>query len=204
MNSKDLAPSTSARERGSIRRIVTATRERALLIDGLEQRVRRISQCLYDTSVSDEVLEREVTPFLAEDVTFTDPWQSGAGRDTYRRGASVFHLMFKFDFEVFQVNVQLDEAGRGGRAIIDGVMNLRQFDWLYVFPLRTILVYEFRLLDPPKGEVTFEIHAHEEMWSVGDLIAGVPGLGWFYKAIFRKAFSRGFLGAGALVRRLKR
>ena len=32
---------------------------------------------------------------------------------------------------------------------------------------------------------------------------GVPA-GWFYSRVFRKAFSRGFLAAGALARRLKR
>lgn len=174
------------------------------LIEQLEQRVRRISQLLYDTSISEEVLDQEVIPWLAEDVTFTDPWQQGAGRDTYRRGAAVFHQLLRFDFEVFQLNVQLDEEARTGRAIVDGVMNLRQFSWLYVFPLRTILVYEFSLLDQPIGEVTFLIRTHEEMWSVGDMIEALPGVGWFYGKVFRKAFRHGFLGAGALFRRLKR
>lgn len=164
----------------------------------------RISQSLYDTSVSEQVLEEEVLPWLAEDIQFTDPWQHGEGLALYRKGAAAFHAMFKFDFDVYQLNVQLNANARTGRVIVDGVMNLRQFSWLYTFPLRTILVYDFTLLDPPRGQVTFLIHNHEEMWSVGDMIEAVPALGWFYKRVFRTAFSKGFIAAGTWVRRLRR
>ena len=126
------------------------------------------------------------------------------GVELYRRGAAAFHTMFKFDFDVFQLNVQLDAHARTGRGIVDGVMNLRQFSWLYTYPLRTILVYDFTLLDVPRGDVRFLIHHHEEMWSLGDMIEAVPGVGWFYGKVFRRAFSKGFLAAGAVARRLRR
>jgi hypothetical protein len=179
--------------------------ERAL-IQQLEERFRRMTQLLYDTSVPARVLDEEVLPFLSEDVSFTDPWQRGAGRETYRRGAAGFHCMFSFDFDIFQLNVQLDEGQKKGRAIVDGVMNLKQFSWLYTYPLRTILVYDFTLVrsTAPGGDVIPLVYAHEEMWSLGDMIAAVPGVGWVYKNLFRKAFSYGFLGASALCRRIRR
>ncbi|WNG50614.1 hypothetical protein F0U60_45680 [Archangium minus] len=175
------------------------------LIQSLEERFRRITELLYDTRVPADVLDEEVLPFLAEDVSFTDPWQRGAGRETYRRGAAGFHCMFSFDFDITQLNVQLEEGGLKGRAIVDGVMNLKQFSWLYTYPLRTILVYDFTLLAPtsPGGDFKPLIHAHEEMWSFGDMIAAVPGVGWVYKNLFRRGFSYGFLAASALCRRVK-
>lgn len=172
------------------------------MIEELESRLWRISQSLYDTRVSEEQLEEEVLPWLAADVRFTDPWQQGQGIEVYRKGAAAFHSMFKFDFDVFQLNVQLNEHARTGRGIVDGVMNLRQVSWLYTYPLRTILVYDFTLLDENRGDVRFQIHKHEEMWSLGDMIEAVPGVGWLYGKVFRRAFSRGFLAAGALVRHL--
>jgi hypothetical protein len=177
---------------------------RQVAIKELENRIRRISQTLYDTRISEQVIEEQVLPWLTEDVTFTDPWQHGKGLDVYRRGAAAFHCMLRFNFDVFQVNVQLDEPSGKGRAIVDGVMHLRQLEWLYTYPLRTILVYRFNLLSKPRGEVQFLIHEHEEMWSLGDMIEAVPGFGWFYKHVFRKGFSYGFLAAGALCRQLKR
>ncbi|ADO67991.1 hypothetical protein [Stigmatella aurantiaca] len=173
------------------------------LIHRLEERFRRVTEVLYDTSVPADVLDEEVLPYLAEDIVFTDPWQRGAGIEDYRLGAVGFHLMFSFDFEVYQLNVQLEENQKKGRAIVDGVMNLKQFSWLYTYPLRTILVYDFTLDAPAKGgRPQPRIHAHEEMWSFGDMIAAVPVAGWFYKNIFRKGFSHGFLAASALSRKL--
>jgi hypothetical protein len=174
------------------------------VIEELESRLWRISQSLYDTSVDEHVLEEEVLPWLADDISFTDPWQHGKGIDLYRKGAAAFHSMFKFDFDVFQLNVQLNSHARTGRGIVDGVMNLRQLSWLYTYPLRTILVYDFTLLDVPRGEVRFLIHHHEEMWSLGDMIEAVPGVGWLYGNVFRKAFSKGFLAAGSVVRKLRK
>ncbi|SEK97409.1 hypothetical protein SAMN05444354_103217 [Stigmatella aurantiaca] len=173
------------------------------LIPQLEERFRRITQVLYDTRQPARVLDAKVLPYLAEDVVFTDPWQRGAGIEDYRLGAVGFHLMFSFDFDVFQLNVQLEEGGQKGRALVDGIMNLKQFRWLYTYPLRTILVYDFTLAPPGKdGTVQPRIHAHEEMWSFGDMIAAVPVAGWFYKNVFRKGFSHGFLAASALSRKL--
>ena len=53
-----------------------------------------------------------------------------------------------------------------GRCIVDGIMNLQQFSWIYTYPLRSIFVYEFRLLSPNTDEPQFEIFRHEEMWFV--------------------------------------
>jgi hypothetical protein len=168
------------------------------LIPALEDRFRRISLALYDTSVPADILDREVLPYLADDVRFTDPWQQGAGRETYRKGAAGFHCMFRFDFDIFQLNVQLDEQAKKGRAIVDGVMNLKQLSPLVTYPLRTILVYEFTGLEP----AAVQIHEHIEMWSFGDMIEAVPLAKTPYK-LFRNAFSKGFVAASALCRRLK-
>jgi hypothetical protein len=178
--------------------------ERAL-IQGLEERFRRITELLYDTRVPAQVLDEEVLPFMAEDVRFIDPWQQGEGLETYRRGAAGFHCMFHFDFDIRQLNIQLEPGHQKGRAIVDGVMNLKQLEWLYTYPLRTILVYDFTLAssDASAGEVRPLIHTHEEMWSLGDMIEAVPLVGRFYKNVFRKGFSHGFLVASALCRRVR-
>jgi hypothetical protein len=160
----------------------------------LQEQFRQLSTFLYDTSVSAEVLEREVMPFIADDVVFVDPWQQGGGRDHYRLGLAGFHRMLKFDLDLFQVNVTLDEGAGKGRAIVDGVMNLRLLEPLLTYPLRTILVYDFTLTEAGG----FLIHRHEEMWSLGDMIEAVPLFGWFYKNVFRKGFSKGFLLASRL------
>ncbi|MCY1081877.1 hypothetical protein [Archangium lansingense] len=173
------------------------------LIRRLEQRFRRMTELLYDTRVPPQVLEEEILPFIGENITFKDPWQQGTGRETYRRGAAGFHCMFSFDFDIFQANVQLEEGHRGGRAIVDGVMNLKQFSWLYTYPLRTILVYDFTLVGATAGELKPVVHVHEEMWSLADMIAAVPGVGRFYTNVFRKGFSQGFLAASALCRRVR-
>ncbi|PTL75596.1 hypothetical protein [Vitiosangium sp. GDMCC 1.1324] len=184
--------------------------ERALigeqtLIEQLEERFRRITELLYDTRVPSQLLDEEVLPFLAEDVRFIDPWQSGGGRETYRRGAAGFHCMFSFDFDIFQLNVQMEEGNPRGRAIVDGVMNLKQLSWLYTYPLRTILVYDFTLASPSAsgGDVRPLIHTHEEMWSLGDMLEAIPLLGRLYARVFRRAFSYGFLAASSVCRRVR-
>lgn len=167
------------------------------LLRELERRFRALTELLYDTSVSAERLDTEVLPYIAQDVTFKDPWQSAGGREAYRLGMKGFHAMFRFRFEFRQVNVQLNARGDGGRAIVDGVMQLEQLRWLYVFPLRTLLVYDFVLpkgLQPPARPL---ITTHEEMWSFGDMIEAVPLVSRFYD-VFRPAFSRGFLAASRL------
>ena len=168
------------------------------LIRKLEERFRKVSELLYDTRVPADVLKQEIMPFVGEDIVFVDPWQTGGGREVYERGAAGFHCMLRFDFDITQINVQLDEDRHKGRVIVDGVMNLKQFAWLYTYPLRTILVYDFTLeASSGDGEPTPIIHKHEEMWSLGDMIEAVPGAGWVYANLFRPAFSRGFLAASA-------
>jgi hypothetical protein len=173
--------------------------ERARLIQQLEDRFRRLTLVLYDTSVGPADLDQEIAPFLADDVRFKDPWQGEAGRERYRLGAAGFHAMFRFHFELYQLHVHLDEDGRHGRALADGVMHLRPVRLLPSYPLRTILAYRFEVTGPEAaGGPGFLIHHHEEMWSLGDMIEAVPGLGWLYDRVFRPAFSRGFLAASAL------
>jgi hypothetical protein len=113
--------------------------------------------------------------------------------------------MFRFDFEFFQVNVQLNAEGTGGRAIVDGIMHLKQLSWLLTYPLRTILVYDFALPEraSPTAPLAPRIQRHEEMWSLGDMLAAVPLVGPFYRDRFRRAFSRGFLVASRLACRLR-
>lgn len=41
------------------------------------------------------------------------------------------------------------------------------------------------------------------MWSLGDMLAAVPGLGTIYGQIFRRGFSYAFLGASYLSARWK-
>lgn len=164
----------------------------------LEAHFARISRLLYDTRVGPDVLDREVMPSIADDVTFTDPWQSDSGRAAYRLGLDGFHRLFRFHFEAAQVSVQLDPDARSGRAMVDGVMQLEALAPLYTFPLRTMLVYRFSL----DADGAPKIHAHEEHWSVGDLIAALPLVGRLYASGFRRLFARGFLGVSGLARRL--
>lgn len=173
--------------------------DRASLIRAIEDRFRRITLLLYDTSVSPVDLDAEVAPYLAEDVRFKDPWQGGAGREKYRLGAAGFHCMFRFQFEVYQLQVHLEPDGKRGRALVDGVMHLRPIRALPSYPLRTFLAYRFEVTDADaKDGPRFLIHDHDEMWSLGDMIQAIPAVGWFYEHVFRRAFSRGFLAASYL------
>lgn len=163
---------------------------------------RRLSERLYDTGVPMPVLDDEVTPYLDPNVTFTDPWQRGAGIDHYRLGLAGFHSMFHFTLEIKQVGVTVDTERANGRAIVDAVMHLRPVAFLPSYPLRTILTFTF-LLAPGDGAHPFRITAHEEMWSVGDMVAAVPGLRTLYGKLFRRGFSYAFLGASYLSARRK-
>jgi len=162
----------------------------------LERLFERVTLLLYDTRVPMAELEAEVVPYLASEVTFTDPWQSGGGLASYRLGLEGFHRMFRFHFEVLQVGVRLSPTG-AGRAIVDGVMQLEQLAPLLTYPLRTICTYAFTLGESGRPL----IHAHEEMWSLGDMLAAVPGLGRLYARGFRPLFCRGFLAASRLASR---
>lgn len=167
-------------------------------IKALEARFKEVSLLLYDTSVRPERLEREVMPYIADDVLFVDPWQSEGGRQRYRVGLAGFHAMFRFHLSIRQVNVTLNEAEDGGSALVDGVMHLRQFAPLLTYPLRTILRYDFTL-DGDEPRIFF----HEEMWSFGDMIEAVPWLGSWYRRVFRPGFSQGFLVASKFAARLR-
>jgi hypothetical protein len=148
-----------------------------LSVRELEERFRTLSQLMYTTSVPLSTLETEVIPYLAPNITFTDPWLRARGFGKYRTGLRGFHCIIHFDFDVFQLNVQLNEQRDGGRAIVDGIMNLRQLGF-YSYPLRTILVYDFVMTD---GGESFQIVNHEEMWSFADMIQNAPLVGRLYE-----------------------
>lgn len=155
---------------------------RRLLIEKLSTRLTDITKTLYDTDVTPESMH-ELHHHFADDIFFKDPWQHGGGKDRYVLGLRGFHSMLNFDFTDFQAGVTLEEKKRGknyieGKAIIDGIMNLRQFSWIYTYPLRTIIVYKFRLFvdnnfgnvsNTKPEDINFEIYFHEEMWSFGGI-----------------------------------
>lgn len=177
------------------------TTHRAELIDRLETTFRRLSTILYDTKVTPAQVDAEIRPYLHERITFVDPWQTETGIEKYRLGLAGFHSMFKFDLELSQVSVALDQTASTGRCIADGVMYLRQLEPLHTYPLRTLLTYTFDLVAPEP--LDFKIVHHEEMWSFADMIAAVPMLGGAYSKLFRPAFARGFLVASWVSARLK-
>jgi len=178
--------------------------QREALIRELEARFHHLTDLLYDTRVPPQRLDDEVLPFLAEEVTFKDPWQSASGRDRYTVGMKGFHAMFDFRFEFHQVGVSLHAPGTGGRALVDGVMHLRRSSRVFTYPLRTILRYDFTLSSPAAvAGPGLRITAHEEMWSLGDMIEPLPLIGRIYSGTFRPAFARGFLVASRLASRWK-
>ncbi|MDP1829538.1 MAG: hypothetical protein Q8L48_40095 [Archangium sp.] len=175
------------------------------LIAQLESHFRRITHALYDTDVPAPEVDAQVRPWLDEQVSFVDPWQHGVGREKYRLGLAGFHTMLKFHLELAQLNITYEPTTRSGRAIVDGIMHLKLLEPLHVYPLRTILVFDFVVTDEGGDgrEVKFLIRAHEEMWSFADMIAAVPGVGFLYRKVFRKAFAWGFLGASWLTARAR-
>jgi len=171
-------------------------------IKHLEKQFRNINQLLYTTSVPCKDLEEKVMPYIADDVVFKDPWQEGGNKQMYSIGMKGFHNLMRFTFDINQIGIQLngdEDDATGGKCIVDGIMNLKQFDFIYTFPLRTIVVYDFRLI-PGAGESMpfFEIFRQEEMWSYTELIDGIPGVGWVYKNLFRPAFGHLFVGVSYL------
>jgi hypothetical protein len=156
-----------------------------LSVKELEDRFREITCLLYNTSVKLKDLENGVWKYLDKDIVFKDPWQTTKGIKMYKNGAKGFHCAIWFTFHIFQINIQMDrnDSNNKGRCIVDGVMNLQQLKMLlrgYEYPLRTILVYDFKLVEAGKH---FLITFHEEMWSFGDMIENLPlGLGRCYDA----------------------
>jgi len=178
--------------------------QRQALIGEVEARFHHLTDLLYDTRVPPQRLEDEVLPHLAEEVTFKDPWQVAAGRDRYAVGMKGFHAMFDFRFEFHQVCVSLDEEASSGRALVDGVMHLRPSSRTFTYPLRTILRYDFTLVSSAQATgPRLRITAHEEMWSLGDMLEALPLVGRIYAGAFRPAFARGFLVASRLASRWK-
>ncbi len=169
--------------------------ERTHVAATLEKQFRRLSELLYDTRVDPKLADAAVTPLLAENVRFTDPWQTASGRKKYRIGIAGFHAMFRFHLDIAQLNVHIAEDNTTARVLVDGVMQLQPLGPWYTYPLRTILVYDLTLTDNGTADPTVHIVAHEEMWSLAEMIANVPLSGAFYTRVFRPAFSRGFLVA---------
>jgi hypothetical protein len=58
----------------------------AKLISQLERQFHTITQLLYTTSVPSALLERQVLPYIANDIVFKDPWQEGGSKQLYRIG----------------------------------------------------------------------------------------------------------------------
>jgi hypothetical protein len=157
--------------------IVNASRPNVpLTVENLHERFTHITRILYDTSVPMDVVERDIFPYIASNVRFFDPLVDVTGSRIFRMGRRGFYCTFKFDFDIAQVGIQLNERGDGGRAMVDGIMNLKSLV-VYTYPLRTVLVYDFTLTDDGRG---LSITRIEEMWSFGDLFANLPLVGRVY------------------------
>lgn len=150
-----------------------------LSVEDFEKSFHRITQLLYDTSVRLKDLE-ELRPFIHEDVTFEDAWQRIWGSKRFWIQLRGFHCAIYFDFTVLQLNVTLDRRRNEGRCIVDGYMNLKQLQ-VYTYPLRTILIYKFRLTDDGKNFIITDL---EELWAFDDMLQHLPIVGRFYE-IFR-------------------
>lgn len=158
-------------------------------VAALERRFTELTLLMYDTRVPLDVLEARVLPVMARDVEFVDPWVHTRGLPIFAAGLRGFHCVIRFDFTIFQLHVQLDPQGRGGRVLVDGVMHLRQLV-VYTYPLRTQLVYQFEWSEGGEG---FLVTRQEEMWSLGDLLANLPAIGRLYE-LGRRGWGR-FFGA---------
>jgi len=154
------------------------TNEKMLGVREIEDRFTQLTLLMYDTSVPRRVLEEQVYPHLGPTIEFVDPWILARGRRKFITGLRGFHCAIRFTFDIFQINVQMNEQGNGGRVLVDGVMNLNQLV-IYTYPLRTILAYDFTMT---KGGESFQITRLEEMWSYADMIQNVPLLGKLYNA----------------------
>jgi hypothetical protein len=166
--------------------------KRAQVIEELEKKFKTIFNVSYNTNVPIPVMEKEMLPYLHEDIGFKDAWQEGRGIKGYVDGMHGFHSMFTFESEIYQVSVALDKDGKSGRAIVDGVMNIKPLKWFWVYALRVIIVYHFDVISIDNKEIKFVIRDHEEMWSFGDMIRSVPVIGYLYSFWFRRLFAYGF------------
>jgi hypothetical protein len=156
----------------------------------LEERLRTIVGLMYDTRVPLDVLDEKVCPYLAPGVGFVDPWIRARGFQRFRAGLRGFHCAFRFELDVHQLAAQVSPDGRRGRALVEGMMNLRSVPGL-VYPLRTILVLEFDVGADGEPRLT----DLEEMWSLADMIRHLPGgIGRLYQDVFRVWSGRFFSG----------
>jgi hypothetical protein len=57
-----------------------------VFMNQLKEKFTTINDLLYNTSVSADVIEQKVMPYMAEDVVFKDPWQEGGPKEMYRLG----------------------------------------------------------------------------------------------------------------------
>ncbi|XXX74234.1 hypothetical protein WMF30_41980 [Sorangium sp. So ce134] len=163
----------------------------------LEDRFRRLSLLMYDTSVSIATLEKEVYPYLAPGIEFVNPWRRVRGVETYQVDLSGARGGPRFDLNVSQLSVRLCEPSDAGRALVDGILYLRLFPRC-AYPVRMILTYEFDMID---GGESFRITRHEEIWRIGDILRNAPLIGRSYD-VFRSCSGYLFTGAVLLSRAL--
>lgn len=171
-------------------------------VAALERRFVELTTLMYDTRVPLDVLERRVLPVMDRDVEFVDPWVHTRGLGIFRAGLRGFHCVIRFEFAIHQLHVRLDPRGGGGRALVDGVMHLRQLGF-YTYPLRTLLVFEFSWAETEEGFVVTRV---EEMWSLGDLFANLPVIGRIYdvgRRAWGRLFGALFAASCAIVTRLR-
>ena len=64
----------------------------AKFISQLERQFTTITQLLYTTSVPGPLLDRQVLPYIANDIVFKDPWQEGGSKQLYRIGMKGIQL----------------------------------------------------------------------------------------------------------------
>ncbi len=76
--------------------------------------------------------------------------------------------MCHFTFDILQIGVKLNKDGLTGRCMVDGVMLIQLLSCIsFIYPLRSIIVYDFRLLhNNSEDEPQFEIFHQQEMWFV--------------------------------------
>lgn len=163
----------------------------------LEDRFRRLSLLIYDTSVPVATLEKEVYPYLAPGIEFVNPWRRVRGVETYQVDLSGARGGARFDLDISQLSVRLCERRDAGRALVDSTLYLRLLPRC-AYAVRMILTYEFDMID---GGDTFKVTRHEESWRIGDILRNAPLLGRSYD-VFRSCSGYLFTGAVLLSRAL--
>ncbi|WP_437965407.1 hypothetical protein WMF04_38095 [Sorangium sp. So ce260] len=163
----------------------------------LEDGFRRLSLLMYDTSVPNATLEKEVYPYLSPGIEFVNPWRRVRGVETYQVDLSGARGGARFDLDISQLSVRLGEPRDAGRALVDGTLYLRPFPRC-AYPVRMILTYDFDMID---GGESFRVTRHEESWRIGDILRHAPLIGRSYD-VFRSCSGYLFTGAVLLSRAL--